>query len=298
MDVIEFNGWRCAVVRAGGLEALVTLDVGPRIVRLTRDGGANLMHESPEQRGLTGGTEYCSYGGHRLWIAPESKEVTYFPENEPVEASEEGRWLSLRSAVDPHGLQRELRVRAGEGDCIDLEHRIHNLGTLGFELAPWALTVMAAGGECIFPQDPLVPHTENFLPVRPLVLWSYTDMSDPRWTWGRRLIRLRHDADRGPQKVGAFVRQGWAAYRLGADLFMKRFPAIDGGHYPDFGCNFETFTRHDMLEVESVGLLETVAPGDYASMRESWTVVGSSGLPDDEYDAEAFLQRLADGLQP
>lgn len=296
MDVVEYNGWQCAVVRSGGLEAMITLDVGPRIVRLTRDGGPNLMHESPEHRGLSGGTEYRSYGGHRLWIAPESKDVTYFPENEPVEASEEGGWLSFCSAVDPHGLQRELRIRAGESGSFDLEHRIHNRGTLGFELAPWALTVMAPGGECIFPQDPYVSHRENFLPVRPLVLWSYTDMGDPRWTWGRRLIRLRHDAALGPQKVGAFVRQGWAAYRLGDDVFLKRFPAIEGGRYPDFGCNFETFTRHDMLEVESLGLLETVAQGDYASLRETWTVVGSAELPGDEEGIEQLLQGVADRL--
>ena len=296
MDVRNWNGWDCAVVTSGSLEALITLDVGPRIVKLSRNGGENLLHESPEQRGLRGGDEYRSYGGHRLWIAPESKEVSYFPENEPVEAVEEGGWLCFRSAVDPHGLQRELRIRAGSGDTFELEHRIHNRGTLGFKLAPWALTVMAPGGECIFPQEPHVSHHENFLPVRPLVLWSYTEMSDPRWTWGRRLVRLRHDPGLGPQKVGAFVRQGWAAYRLGEDLFMKSFSAIETGTYPDFGCNFETFTRHDMLEVESLGLLETVASGDYASLRETWTVVASADIPDEEEAAEGFMQDIADRL--
>ncbi|MCC7435100.1 MAG: hypothetical protein IT363_10485 [Methanoregulaceae archaeon] len=297
MEVTHWNGWDCARLTSGDLEALITLDVGPRIVKLSRAGGPNLLHESAEQRGLKGGDGYRSYGGHRLWIAPESKEVTYFPENEPVEVLEEGGWLSLRSAADPHGLQRELRIRPADGEGFELEQRIHNLGEIGFELAPWALTVMAPGGECIFPQEPFEAHSENFLPVRPLVLWSYTEMSDPRWTWGRRLVRLRHDPDRGPQKVGAFVRQGWAAYALGDDLFMKRFGAVDGGRYPDYGCNFETFTRHDMLEVESLGLLETVASGDYASLRETWTVVGSAEMPDEEEAAEGFLQSIADGME-
>lgn len=298
MDVRTWNGWECAVVTAGSLEALITLDVGPRIVRLTRNDGPNLMNESAEQRGLKGGTEYRSYGGHRLWVAPESHDVTYFPENERVSVHEESGWLCFMSAVDPHGLQRELRIRPGEGDVFELEHRIHNRGIIGFELAPWALTVMAPGGECIFPQDPFVSHSENFLPVRPLVLWSYTNMSDPRWTWGRRLVRLRHDANMGPQKVGTFVKQGWAAYALGADVFMKRFGAVEGGRYADYGCNFETFTRHDMLEVESLGLLETVASGDYASLRETWTVVASTDLPSDEDAAERFLQGIADRLEP
>jgi hypothetical protein len=78
---------------------------------------------------------------------------------------------------------------------------------------------------------------------------------------------------------------------------MKRFGAVDGGRYPDYGCNFETFTRHDMLEVESLGLLETVASGDYASLRETWTVVGSAEMPEDEDLAAEFLQGLADRLE-
>lgn len=292
MEVVRFRGWACARLVAGAVEALVTLDVGPRVVRLGAVDGPNLLHENEEQTGLKGGDEYRSYGGHRLWVAPESWDVTYYPENEPVEAFEEGDWSIFRSAPDSHGLQRELRIRVAGEAAFDLEHRIHLVGTLPVHLAPWALTVMAPGGECFFPQEPFQSHSDNFLPVRPLVLWGYTDMTDPRWTWGRELVRLRHDANRGPQKVGAFVSAGWAAYENLGSVFLKRFPARAGGNYPDFGCNFETFTRQDMLEVESLGVLETVTTGDHASLREGW-LVAPGPVPKDESEAAAFLADLA-----
>ncbi len=290
MEVVQFRGWSCARIVSDDVEALITTDVGPRVVRLGFIGGVNTLHENEDQTGLKGGDEYRSYGGHRLWIAPENLDVTYYPENEPVEFVEEGNWSVFRSAPDKHGLQRELRIRSCGGGAFELEHRIHNLGTLPFTLAPWALTVMAPGGTCTFPQEPFEAHTENFLPVRPLVLWGYTDMTDPRWTWGKEFIQLRQDPQRGPQKIGAFVRAGWAAYQNEGGLFVKRFPAREGGNYPDYGCNFETFTREDMLEVESLGVLETVTHGDHASLRESWLLTRAE-LPIDEKNLAEFLAR-------
>ncbi len=294
MEVIEFNGWSCARLVSGDVEAFVTLDVGPRVVRLGFVGDPNELHESPTEKALKGGDEYRSYGGHRLWVAPEDFDVTYFPENEPVEVAEEGDWIAFSSATDKHGLQRELRIKSSGEGCFELEHRIHNRGIAPFTFAPWALTVMAPGGECLFPQEPFAAHSENFLPVRPLVLWAYTDMTDPRWTWGQRLIRLRHDPNGKPQKVGAFVSAGWAAYKNGDRLFVKRFPAVENGSYLDFGCNFETFTRHDMLEVESVGQKEDVQPKDYASLRECWSLTRPASWPSDESALADALARIAD----
>lgn len=292
MDEIEYSGWRCARLVSDNVEALVTLDVGPRVIRLGLIDGPNQFFEDPAERGLKGGDTYRRYGGHRLWIAPESREVTYYPENDPVVGGFEGDWLALRSAPDSRGLQRELRMRAEGAGGFSLEHRIHHVGTLPVTFAPWALSVMRAGGEGIFPQEPYVPHAENFLPVRPLVLWSYTKMTDPRWTWGEKLVRLRQQVAGHPQKVGAFVRPGWAAYRNESAIFIKRFQAREGGTYPDCGCNFETYTSDFMLELESLGTLETVHPGDYASLRESWRLVVST-LPNDEEGLAQELESLA-----
>lgn len=291
METVSHGGWSCARVVSGEGEALITLDVGPRVIRLAPIGGRNLFHEDPSDAGQSGGDLFRMYGGHRLWTAPEDLGRTYAPDNHAVEVSEEG-WIS--SAVERTGLRRAVRVeRRGYGWRV--EHRIANEGEQSIELAPWALSVMAPGGECVFPQEPHVPHGESLLPVRPLVLWSYTEMDDPRWTWGRRIVRLRHDRARGPQKVGARLSAGVAAYTLDGFTFVKRFACIAGATYPDMGCNFEVFTRHDMLEVESLGPVGVLTPGDVVEHTEHWALLSEPAPSEDDACAEwleSVIERL------
>src|SRR5690606_35403023 len=113
----------------------------------------------------------------------------------------------------------------------------------------WALSVMAPGGMGILPLPPRGTHPEDLLPTSTLTLWSYTDLSDPRWTFGERFIRLQQDSNSAkPQKIGASVPDGWAAYQLGDTVFLKAFRPHTGGHYPDKNCSVEMFTNSEMLE--------------------------------------------------
>jgi hypothetical protein len=293
MEIVPYGGWnRCARLVSGDTEMLVTLEVGPRIIRYGLIGGPNELVEYEKDMGKKGGDEYRSYGGHRLWIAPEDQVKTLQPENEAVEQREEEGWAIFTIKPDRFHLQKEIRVKPSEGGFM-IEHRIYNRGAYDVELAPWALTVMAPGGECLFPQAPFQPHSENFLPVRPLVLWSYTRMSDPRWTWGDRVVRLRHQDGGDPQKCGALVAQGYAAYANRGNLFLKRFPFDPDALYPDMDCNFETFTRHDMLEVESLGPLQFVEPGGAAVHEEAWYLIPNATPPEDDEQCGDWLEALA-----
>ncbi|MDQ1256337.1 MAG: hypothetical protein QG656_933, partial [Candidatus Hydrogenedentes bacterium] len=140
------------------------------------------------------------------------------------------------------------------------------------ELAPWALTVMAQNGRAVYPQEPFIPHTEYLLAARPMVLWHYTKLNDPRWTWNEKYIQLRQDPKAtSPQKVGLMNKQGWAAYTLGEVVFIKRFAFDPAATYPDHGCNNETFTNEDMIEVESVGpMTKLAASGGTVTHDENW----------------------------
>lgn len=277
MEVVEYQGWRCQRVTSGEIEALITLDVGPRVIRLGRIGGKNLFYEKPETLGKSGGSGYNGYGGHRLWIAPESETLSYYPENEAVEELGDG-WLA--SKRDSLGLQRRLRVLSLEEGKFQIEHEISMEGDGELEIAPWALSVMNLGGTAQFPIPPFQSHNENFLPVAPMVLWSYTNFSDPRWEFLSKAIRLKQTDNESPQKAGMFIEQGWASYFLQGELFVKTFGAEKGKKYPDFGCNFETFTRHDMLELESLAPLSVVRKGDVLKHVERWQVLAAEQEPD------------------
>ena len=293
MELVPYGGWnRCARIVAGSTEAIVTLEVGPRIIRYGIIGGPNELVQYEKDMGQTGGDEYRSYGGHRLWIAPEENPKTMHPDNDAVAFREEDGWHIFTAQPEKWFVQKEMRIRA-EGDALCIEHRIYNVGAYALEVAPWALTVMAPGGVCLFPNQVFISHSEKVLPARQIALWHYTDMSDPRWTWGRRLTRLTQDESRGPQKLGLFLDQGYAAYANHGNLFLKRFGADSDFQYPDFGCNFETFTRQDMLEVESLGPLEVVPPGEFASHLETWYLCADETVPADDESCGNWLESLA-----
>ncbi len=276
MNRVSFGGWpNCVRLAAGDLELIATTDIGPRIIRFGFAGGPNLFKEYEDQRGLTGGAEWRIYGGHRLWHAPEAKPRTYAPDNDPVTWEWDGATLRLTPAVEAStGIEKQIEIAlAPDGSEARVLHRLINRNLWDIETAPWALSVMAPGGRLIAPQEPFRPHSEWLLPARPLVLWHYTDLSDPRWTLGARFLQLRQDPSRAtPQKIGFLNRQGWAAYALAGLLFVKRYAALENAAYPDYGCNTETFTNADMLEVETLGPLARIPAGGAVEHLERWSL--------------------------
>jgi len=275
IEKTAYGGWpHCYRLSNGEIEAIVTTDVGPRIMRFGFVGGQNLLKEYEDQLGKTGGDEWRIYGGHRLWHAPEEKPRTYASDNSPVATAIKDGVLTLMQPVEATtGIQKTIAVfMEPDANAVTILHTLSNENLWDVTLAPWALTVVAPGGRLILPQEPYIPHAQKLLPARPVILWHYTDMSDPRWTWGRKYIQLQQDdAVEGAQKVGVRNALGWAAYSLNGHLFIKRFPLYADKQYPDFGSNFETYTAEGMLEAESLGPLTTLtANGGTAHHTERW----------------------------
>lgn len=289
-ELTPYGGWgRCLRLANGHMELVVTAEVGPRVIRCAFAGGANLFKEFAGDLGRTGGDAWRPYGGHRLWHAPEVHPRTFWPDNVPVSHDWDGETLTVRQPVEGSThVAKVLQIRLDpDAAHATVLHRLENHGPWDVRLAPWALSVMAPGGRAIVPQEPFVPHADNCLPVRPLVLWSYTDMADPRFTWGSRYIQLRQDPGMAAfQKFGVLNTRGWAAYVLGDAVFMKRYGGDLERAYADHGCNTEVFTNQDMLELETLGPLATLPPGGHVDHVEDWWLFRAEvGTTDDAIDA-------------
>ena len=280
----------CYRLSNGTAELVFTTDVGPRVIRYGFVGGENVLGECPEASVKTELGEWKPWGGHRLWAAPEASPRSYAPDNAAVEFKFDGE-LSVRltpPVEEATGLQKELAVSlAEEGSDVLLHHRVTNRSLWEIEVAPWALTIMRGGGQAVIPQEPYGAHPEHLLPARRLVLWRYTDLSDPRFNFGRRFLRLRSDARHTePQKIGVENKRGWAAYRVARLLFVKRFSYEEGAAYPDDGCNNEVFTAGHFIELESLAPLKRLAPGESAEHEERWQLF-------EDFDAGADDESLA-----
>jgi hypothetical protein len=273
-EICEYGGWsRNLKFSNETAEVIVSLEVGPRIISYRLIDHDNILKNYDEQIGQAGEDAWMIRGGHRLWIAPEDEKVTYHWDNEPVESREEldGTVTFLSTQTEPLKIRKELAVRlADQGSRVEVNHTAVNEGDEPICIATWGLTVMAPGGLEILPQPPMGSHPEDLLPNRTLVLWPYTDLTDERLHLGRTFITLRQDENGGPIKFGLAHRMGWAAYLLADCLFLKSFDFIEGETYPDFGCNFETFTNSSMLEIETLSPLRNLLPGQSVTHRETW----------------------------
>jgi hypothetical protein len=296
ITLMPYSGWmNCLRINNSEIEIIATLDVGPRIIRFGFCGERNEFAEYPDQIGLSGDRSYHSYGGHRLWAAPEVQGWTNHPDNNPVEYEENENTVILTAPIENGTkLQKQICLHMdAKRNHVQVVHTITNCSTTKLKLAPWAISVLAPGGRAIVPQEPFLLHSQSVLPVRPLVLWGYTEMQDARWKWGNRFIQLQQDAQaQTVQKFGACITQGWAAYVNANHVFLKRFPYSTHATYADFGCNAEFFTNSRMLEVESLGPLITIKPGESVTHKEDWFLFRGVQVGQTDEDIESALKPL------
>ncbi len=303
VEKIEYKGWKNALKLSNSdVELIATLDVGPRILSYRVKDGQNVFKEYPDQLGKSGESTWQIRGGHRLWVAPEDLSRTYATDNTPISYEIEASGaVRLVQPADSHGIKKTMIVKlAQKGPEVTINHVIENAGKQGVTIAPWALTVMVPGGVEIIPQPPHAGHpgasanadnADAFLPSFTLVLWPYFEFSDPRWSFGKELILMRH-MSRGPTKIGLSNTYGWAGYVNNGTLFVKRFRWDKTQQYPDRGVNYETFTNEEMVEMESLGPIVTLGPGEAVEHQETWSLHSGVGEIKTETDAAALVKKL------
>lgn len=283
----------------GTVEVIVTTDVGPRIVHYGFAGKQSVLGEVPDASKTTELGEWRPIGGHRLWAAPEAVPRTYAADNGPVAHRVDGNTIHLTAPVERGtGLQKEMVVTlASQGSEVVVLHRITNRNLWTVELAPWALTIMRGGGVGIVPQEVYEPHSDaTLLPVRRVALWSYSDLSDPRFTFSRKYLRLRSDPARtAAVKIGLSNTLGWAAYHVGDSLFVKRYPYDPSATYPDLGSNTEFYTQGSFFEVETLGPLRRLEPEQTVEHVERWSLHENVDIGTTDESIERALAPIVGG---
>ena len=151
---------------------------------------------------------------------------------------------------------------------------------------------MAPGGAAFVPQ-PKPEDPNGLLPDRTLVLWPYTDMSDPRHVWGKEFLIVRSQDAPHPTKIGFGAPDGWAAYANHNHLFVKRFAYDGAARYPDHGASVEVYTATGMLEMETLGPLQTLPPGASVEHVEEWYLLDGPAVTDENSarDAAKIISR-------
>ncbi|MFV0338560.1 MAG: hypothetical protein ACK5LK_10015 [Chthoniobacterales bacterium] len=273
IEVLPFANWsKCLRLSNATHELFVSLEVGPRILCYREIGGENVFKLFASELGTSGENKFVLRGGHRLWAAPEDPNLTYYADNSPVQYKGSlNNSVQFTSQQTQPALCKELTVGLDEKNSrVRLLHAIRNESEDSIILGTWGLSVMEAGGMAIIPQPPFGEHPRDLNVNRTLALWPYTDLGDPRYVWGQKFFLIQQDEHAGPTKIGFSLSEGWVAYLLADYLFIKSIEWSPAEVYPDRGTNFQAFTDAGMLELESLGPLHDLRPGETTSHSENW----------------------------
>ncbi len=306
----SFHGWPNTYRLSNGLiETRVVTDVGPRIMDVRLSGGPNLLYVRESEAGGSGEPQWVQRGGWRLWVAPERRETTYVPDNVPCGVEQIGdSMVRVTGATEAaSGIRKQIEVALDDMQPrVRITSRIRNMSDHSLTYAAWSLPVLRPGGRAFVPLD-IGPLTALDA-IRRLILWSYTEIDDPRYRFGNRLVEVDHTrigpaappgAGRGEDesKIGVDSTQRWAAYLLDGILFLKRFAYDPAGQYPDGGATIEVYSNREFLELENLGPLTTIGPGEEIVLREDWWLFTGVTVPEAEADAlaviQGFVQRAA-----
>lgn len=286
----DYRGGEALRLATRALELVVTTSVGPRVVSLRSTAGRkrNLFLEMPEDFRLLG---YALRGGHRLWHSPEHSVRTYQTDDAPLAVKLLPDGVALTQPIEEKtGLVKGMKLELLGERTVRVTHALTNRGLWAVECAPWALTMLRPGGYGVLPLLPKGSHAGgDLLPNYTLVPWTYTDLSQPVWDLHRDFIGIDVPKATEPQKLGISNYPGWSAYWNEGTTFVKYATVVAGAAYSDLGCAFETFTNGEMIELETLGALASLAPGKTATHVELWTVLDGFAKP----NTDAAFAKLA-----
>ena len=290
MKIVKYSGYEYCALENDTLQLLITQSIGPRILWFGFKGGENLFAELPNFiTELPGGGVFHFYGGHRLWVAPESFDTTYIPDDSPIDISPLENGLQITKSLEPQtGLRKSLDIHLTGDTRVVITHQISNQRSHPVTCAPWAITQFKTGGLAILPQ---AKSDTGVLPNRSLALWSYTDMSNMNVQWGKEYILVSAQME-SPFKVGFSNPRGWLAYWLHGTLFVKHADYNAQAGYYDFGSSSECYCNDQFLELETLAPIISIAPNETVSHIETWDLYKDIDCPRDENEIHALVEML------
>ena len=275
----QYAGHEALAIDAGAVRLVATTSVGPRVLALLTQDGANALVEVPDMTLPCPGSDPIHLrGGHRLWAAPEDPRVTYRPDDDPVGVEEIPGGVRLVTRPDPvAGTSREMSIVVMGPERFTFEYRVVNTADRPQRLAAWAITMMAPLGRAWLPFLAGEFDPGGFQAQRNIALWAYARTDDPRFVLTDAAIELRASAIAehgitGSFKVGTSLRRGWLAHWRQGVLLVKRAGHDESRTYADMGTSGQVYSHPDFTELETLGPLTDLAPGEAAVHREDWEV--------------------------
>ena len=247
----------------------VALDFGIRVVHLSCPGMENLFYEQPADCSDGNATPqgWKLYGGHRMWMAPEG-DWSYYPDNEQVTYTVSENTVLIEQKTDPWTGQKKLLKLDFRKDSLVVGNIFINDTDKEMTGAAWGVNTLDGGGVARI--DFVGTDPGDYTPRRVVSLWADTSVHDPRLQFTKNSLTATHMPLDDYFKMGLYCDPGKAVFENKGQRFTLTFGAFGIENHPDNGCNFELYLAKDFMELESLGVVTTLRPGEAATHTETW----------------------------
>ncbi len=283
---ILVDGFKVRMFYMNNIIVGIAVDFGPRILYLAPKDRSefNLFGIVPEFGINTVEGFWRIYGGHRLWVSPEAMPRSYSLDDKPVSIEvKEDSIVVLGNPEPQNSILKSITLKPSPiNGAINVVHSITNIGRWPIEFSCWALSVMRREGFAIIPIKPKPIDEKGLLPDRVISIWPYTRLTDERLILSDNYIFvLQHPSIEKPFKIGVRANPPWVAYYVGGYVFVKMFK-YERALYPDFNVSTEVYTNNLFLELETIGPLRKIEPGETNIHTEVWSIIKVGDLKPNE----------------
>lgn len=247
----------------------IALDYGIRVRHLSIKGMENLYYHQPADLsdGLNTADAWKIRGGHRMWITPECDD-SYYPDDVPVSYTLKENGVLIVQETEPAlKIQKTLEITFQPDGTVHLLHNFYNRNDHPIDGASWGVNSLDGSGSIYIP---FTREGYGYAPRRVVSLWGQTSMADPRLTFEPDCIRAQYKPLEEYFKMGVYCLEGYAVLESKGQRLTIGFDAPPLESLPDRGCNFELYMHKLFLEMETLGPIQHLEPGQSASHRETW----------------------------
>ncbi len=282
-NLIDYAGWKnCILMSNGVFEAVITTEVGPRIIRYAEVGGDNVLYLDEFTAGQTEAPVWRAYGGRRFDYHLNG-ELVLTAENAPTDYEIGEDRVTFRLPIDEQrGISKEIIIRMCRRGGLEIKEILINHGSESVKISAVAATRLKPGGVCVTPWA-------KGNKIKSLFEGEMLDTR--RYKEGKEILFVQQDeVSRDNFAFGLLPAEQWCAYFNHGNMFIITCPVIEGDlEYVD-NVNVVVRGLREKFEIETRSPIYTLVPGDKITHTEVFNIFTRNYIPKSEEDVKAALK--------
>ena len=285
-----FDNWKTAYkLTTAKSEMIIGTDKGPRILSLRLNKNENILFVDAAQK--LGRDKWKIYGGHRIWLAPET-ETCYAPDNAACDVKIEKEKIIITAPIDSVTQTQKVLIVSETKNGFSVTSSIKNVGVMLMTGSVWALTCVRTDAKVFFPWG----RPGNW-EMKKICWWKGwaghgSNIVSLQWQPTNDLFIINPTGEEG--KVGTGGYDGWiaAAFPALKITFIKKFQYQHNANYIDEGCALQCYTCNKFIELETLSPYQTIYPGETISHTEEWILIPEVLNPFKPSTIEKILDKI------